>query len=202
MLWHTQFHEFMMNMIFVRQKRIFPNPQPMYYHTHHNKHWYHQKRKGNNNRPWKSGILYGIRHAESDGHGRQQHTYGERARITHKYLTASAHLAKHIIIEEWYQHAKGRESQKGINPPTQYGKHTSKGNECNNAQTRSQPIDAIYQIDGIHDEHYNLHCEWPSHPLWNVTDTEYSIKIGETKPCCDQEYATSHLQYKFGAITH
>ena len=103
-----------------------------------------------------------------------------RARITHKYLTASAHLAKHIIMKNGINTPRA-EKAKGINPPTIWKIHP-KGNECNNAQTRSQPIDAIYQIDGIHDEHYNQHCEWPSHPLWNVTDTEYSIKLSKQAP--------------------
>ena len=201
-LGHSQSDELVVDMVLVRQEKGLAAAPTVQDYPYHIQHGYDQERERDHDGTGKDAFLHRVGHAQTDGHHREQHPDGERAGIAHEYLASALYAAIDILVEEREQHAERGEGDEGVHPPLQPDEHAPESEEGDDAESGSQPVDTVNQVDGVQDIDDDEYRKRRAYIIRYGSDAEQPVQVVEAKPGCDQQDAAYDLYHELGTVAH
>ena len=116
-------------------------------------------------------------HAVSHGEQAQQIAQHQAARVAHEYLPAPRGIAEHVVGKEGNQHTDADKGHQGVDPPVEIDEQSPEHGQGYHAQSGCQAVDAVYQVDGVGDEHYQYQRERHTEERGKPVDAEESVEI-------------------------
>lgn len=194
--------ELMMDVVLVRFEGAFPLAETDQDHTDDVEGRDNQRTEGDDKSAF--GIRGHVRIdlAVFDGKETNRISQREAAGISHKNLPRTLGAAEDIVIEERDEHAKGGDGQHGIAPQPLVDEEECEDEQGNAAQSRSQPVDAVYQVDGVGDEDDGEHGEGHTDIGRQRMDAEQAVQVVNPQPGKREEGGADELDDEFLVIAH
>ena len=131
----------------------------------------------------------------------EQQTYRLWTAVAHEDFTTALNVTVHVEEEEGEYRPQGGEGQHGIKVFPCAVKQTSKEEETDNTEPRSQPINTINQVHGIHHKYSGSHTQRYTKPCGDLCKSKQPVEVihGDTGNC--QTGGTKELHNELQLVT-
>ena len=147
--------------------------------------------------------VYDVTHGcgvELDAEDAEDEADGQRPRVAHEYLGVLVDVAEDVEVEEGDQHAERGEREDGQVVAAQVEERDAVYGRGYGAEARGQAVDAVYEVDGVDEEHYDDGGEGIAYPGRELADAGGSGKGVEPAPARKQQDGAYYLYHKLGAV--
>ena len=184
-------YQFVVDMVLVRQERVLMVAQPVEDHSSDIQQRHEQRGEGDDHIRRFRFPLRGVSCTQMDDQYTEDISQSQASCIAHEQLVSPASISEHVIEPERYQYSQGGQGQYDIDKFTTEGIHDRQYDKSDAAQSRCQPVNAVYQVDGIgdvdDDEYRNRHTDSRRKGMYAEQSTErvelFSRKSQEE--CCN-----------------
>lgn len=147
-------------------------------------------------------VFVEMNKAQVDNQETQDIAQGKAAGIAHKQLMAFLGIAEYIVTPERNQDSQGSQCQKGVNILSYIDMHVGEHGKRDAAQTGSQSVDAVYQVDGVGDINDKENGKWNAQPCRKVVNTEQSTQRTDPVAARNEQQGCQYLYQELPAVTY
>lgn len=168
--------QLMVDVALVGQERILPVSQSVTHHSHHVEQRHQHRGKGKHHVVVRHHMWVHIHRAQVNHQKTDDVAQRQRTRIAHKELPAPHGISKHVVEPERDNHTQRRNAEQGEGKQMEPDVQPRQSHQRDAAESGSQTVDAVNQVDGIGYIHHDEHGERHAHPWRQLIDSEESVE--------------------------